>query len=159
MAAKKPANKVKIIPSPLFDTIATLHEQYKLCQSPNNSVITDWLQQCKFTSSDATCRDYQLIMQFLYSYRGSPDTFNAYRRELERLIQWSWLVAKKSILLLKRTDIEEFIEFCQNPPETWISIKTVARFLDMNGERKPNSEWRPFNVKIAKKRFKDGERA
>ena len=43
------------------------------------------------TSSYASM-DYQTVTQFLLSYDGSLDTFNAYRRELERLLQWSWLV-------------------------------------------------------------------
>jgi|SRR5271156_1255952 len=104
-------------------------------------------------------KEYHYTLQFLYTYRGSLDTFNSYRREIERFIQWSWFVRKKSILALKRLDIEEFIEFCKNPPKRWISVKTVGRFTNKNGERIVNPEWRPFNVKVSKKSFQDGERA
>ena len=43
--------------------------------------------------------DYPQALQFLYSYRGSDATFNAYRREIERLLQWSWFVANKFTFL------------------------------------------------------------
>ena len=36
-------------------------------------------------------------LQFLVSYGGSTATFNAYRRELERLLQWSWHIQQTSI--------------------------------------------------------------
>lgn len=150
---------IPVTPSPLFDTLNLVLEQYKSAFNHQTSVISDWLAQCKMTSNEYMLQDYKLVLNFLYSYRGSPDTFNSYRRELERLVQWSWLISNKSILQLKRTDIEEFIEFCQKPPESWIGTKTVARFLEDNGLRQPNPEWRPFNVKIPKKLFREGERA
>jgi len=150
-------------PRPLFDTLEQIQEQYKQCQSANSKdVILFWLKQCfhdaEFTLPTYAYKDYQHVLNFLYSYRGSADTFNSYRRELERLIQWCWLIQDKSLLSLKRTDIETFIEFCKNPYKRWIGVKTVARFVEDHGERKPNSLWRPFIVKISKKSFQDGER-
>lgn len=144
--------------SPLFDTLESIQIQYKALQTQQTSVIDQWLSQCLTYRPEFSNRDYQYILNFLYSYRGSIDTFNSYRRELERLIQWSWLIAKKSILSLKRSDIEEFIEFCQKPPQSWIGTKTVSRFIEKQGLRLPNKEWRPFIVRITKKLFKDGER-
>ena len=37
-------------------------------------------------------KDYIHAYNFLLSYRGSIDTFTAYRREIERLLQWTWLI-------------------------------------------------------------------
>jgi site-specific recombinase XerD len=93
-----------------------------------------WLKQ-RFSVSEFKLpvyayKDYQHVLNFLYSYRGSLDTFNSYRRELERLIQWCWLIHEESILKLKRNDIEAFIEFCQSPNKRWIGIKTAARFRE-----------------------------
>ena len=34
--------------------------------------------------------DYKHASQFLYTYRGSAETFKSYRREIERLLQWAW---------------------------------------------------------------------
>jgi site-specific recombinase XerD len=88
--------------------------------------------------------DYQRALNFLYSYRGSEATFRAYRREIERLLHWSWSVVKKSLKDLRRDDIETFIEFCQKPPKNWIGTKNVPRFIDKMGKREPNPVWRPF---------------
>ncbi len=119
--------KIKYQPKPLFDTLehtyisnapVQLNDKYKL--------------------------DYQHALQFLHSYRGSEATFNSYRREVERLLHWSWKVAKKPINKIKRDDFESFIEFCQNPPTHWIGTKNVKRYMDKDGERITNSDWRPF---------------
>ncbi len=150
-------------PHPLFDTLEYVQEQTKQCQLDNpEHIISLWLKQCfsgsEFKIADYAYKDYHHTLNFLYSYRGSQDTFNSYRRELERLIQWCWLIKDKSVLKLKRTDIEEFIEFCQKPDKKWVGIKTVARFIEDGGLRKPNPLWRPFIVKISKKSFQDGNR-
>ena len=155
---------MKSRPRPLFDTLQYVQEQYKQCLSNNpHEIITAWLQQCFFDSELKlpvyASKDYHHILNYLYSYRGSLDTFNSYRRELERLLQWCWLVYGKSVLQLKRLDIEEFIEFCQSPHKRWVGVKIVARFVNKNGFRQPNATWRPFIVKISKKSFQDGERA
>ena len=101
--------------------------------------------------------DLEYGLKFLYSYNGSNSTFNGYRSEIERLFQWAWLIEKRSITTLMRSDIEEYIEFCKSPPSHWISYKTVARFKKINGQRVINPEWRPFVVKISKAEFKAGK--
>lgn len=100
--------------------------------------------------------DFKYASQFLYTYRGSDATFNAYRRELERLLQWCQLIVKKSLQELKRADIETFIEFCQKPPLAWIGTKNVPRFIEKNGERIANPEWRPFVASLNKVAYQKG---
>ena len=101
--------------------------------------------------------DWEHTLKFLYSYNGSSATFNAYRREIERLLQWAWRVENRSIMSLKREDIEEFIRFCMKPPQTWIGTKNVARFMTKDGARVANKNWRPFSVSIAKSEFRAGK--
>lgn len=101
-------------------------------------------------------QDYSQAIHFLYSYRGSEATFNAYRREIERLLQWSWFILGKSIKELRRDDFETFIEFCQQPPKHWIGVKTVARYITQQGERKPHPDWRPFVATINKMASQQG---
>lgn len=144
------------IPIAVFDTMQDVIDQYKECMAHDNpkQLITDWLSHC-FTNSGIVLpsyasRDYQCVLNFLYSYRGSQDTFTAYRRELERLLQWSWFVREQSVLSHTRYDIEAFVEFFIKPPKRWIGIKNVARFKPINGKKTPNSEWRPFAVSVNK---------
>lgn len=103
--------------------------------------------------------EYEQALTFLQSYNGSQATFNAYRREVERIMQWSWLIANKSILELRRAEIEEYMHFCQTPPAAWISIQKVPRFIERDGERIPNEAWRPFVVNVPKAQRRQGREA
>ena len=86
-------------PLPLFDNLKHLKEQtYSVDPTDNTLLFAE--------------RDFDIIRNFLIQYTGSQDTFNVYRRELERLAQWSWFMIKKSILDLNRSDIESFVYFC-----------------------------------------------
>ena len=132
------------IPTPLalFDTLDNIHET----AAPN------WQHY------PAHCQlDYQHSIAFLTSYDGSQATFNAYRREVERLLHWTWQVAGKSVCALKRADIESYLEFCQKPPVNWIGIKKTARFITQQGLRKPNKEWRPFLAALSKIATRSGQ--
>lgn len=101
--------------------------------------------------------DFKHAKSFLLSYNGNEATFNAYRREVERLLHWSWLIAKKSVRNLKRVDIEEYIHFCQKPPIEWIGIKKAPRYIEKEGKRIPNPEWRPFVATVSKAEFYKGK--
>ena len=128
-----------ISPTPLFDSLA-FSDPKQIQKTLGKQAL-----QLSFAKYD-----YQHALQFLYSYRGSDATFNAYRREIERLLQWSWFVVGKSIKEIRRNDFEMFVSFCQKPPKTWIGTKTVARYIDQQGVRKPHPEWRPFVVSVTK---------
>ena len=95
-------------------------------------------------ASEDALSDYQYASEFIYSYRGSPDTYNTYRRELEHFLHWCWLIAKKSLNQIVREDVENYIEFSKQPPSAWIGTKNVPRYLDRAGQRLPNTEWRPY---------------
>lgn len=121
-------------PKPLLDTIVYLMEE------PSNP-LQRYLKQLDYLPAQ---KDYLMAKKFLLSYVGSVDTFNSYRREVERLLQWSWLIEKKSIMALTREEITQYVNFVKKPPETWIAYKNVARFISKGGERDFNPEWRPF---------------
>ena len=38
--------------------------------------------------------DFLICIEFLKNYAGSLGTFNSYRREIERFLYWTWIVAK-----------------------------------------------------------------
>ncbi len=102
--------------------------------------------------------DFTKALHFIQAYNGSQGTFISYRREIERLLHWCILIAKKSLQELKRQDIEEFIHFCQKPPKSWIGVHKVPRFIVKEGIRTPNPKWRPFLVTISKALYRTGER-
>jgi site-specific recombinase XerD len=129
-------------PSPLFDTLE--HLKLTIINFP------------ELAEGNAKL-DYQHAANFLYHYRGSLATFNSYRREIERLMQWCWLIQKKSLNKINRMDFESFIEFCQAPPKHWIGIQHVDRFIAKDGVRRPHAAWRPFVASVTKKAFRDGK--
>lgn len=100
--------------------------------------------------------DFKYALNFLKNYTGSKGTFNSYRREVERLLHWSWLATNKSIKELRREDIENFIRFCQQPATTWIGTVKVPRFIVKDGIRVANQAWRPFIVTVSKTAYRQG---
>lgn len=140
----------KYVPIPLLDSLeqmdSTLETQLSRIQSalPPDLVVANVIA------------DYKHTCRFLQAYRGSAETFKSYRREIERLLQWSWFIRAKPLKDLRRTDIEAFLEFCQAPPIDWIGVKQVPRFLNQGGFRVANLIWRPFVATISKKAHRDG---
>lgn len=126
---------------PIFDSMDQLHKNADHVVLPNS----------RFKS------DFDHVLRFLQSYVGSLGTFNSYRREAERLLQWCWQIKHKTLIELKRDDIEHYIRFCQSPPLNWIALKKVPRFNEHDGKRVPNPNWRPFVVTVSKSARKDGD--
>jgi len=127
---------VKKIPVPFFDTLSEMRNPYR---QPVKTV------KHLFEDEPANAiDDYQHASEFLYSYRGSPDTFSTYRREIEHFMHWSWLIAGKSLKDNRREDIEAYVEFAHRPPKNWIGDKNVSRFSEKQGTRVLNPDWRPY---------------
>lgn len=123
-------------PAPFFDTLNAMKNPYR----HRVTSVKHFLKDEPLNAID----DYQYASEFLYSYRGSPDTFSTYRREIEHFLHWCWLIARKSLKQLRREDIEEYVEFAQNPPKAWIGDRNIPRYLERQGERVPNPDWRPY---------------
>ena len=128
------------LPIPIFDTLDTLEQEY----APFPAYVQP--------------DDYQVSRSFLLAYAGSPDTFHSYRREVDRFLQWVYLERQSTLGLIDREDVERYIEFCKKPPTAWIATKMVPRFIDDNGLKRPNPDWRPFVAKISKEAHQDGKK-
>lgn len=124
-------------PIPFFDTLEAMPNPYRQ--------RVESVAHLKLDPEPAFARDdYQYASEFLYSYRGSPDTFSTYRREIEHFMHWAWLVTGKSLKEIRREDIEEYVEFARKPPKAWIGTKHLARYVESQGQRLPNPDWRPY---------------
>lgn len=132
----------KQFPSPLFDGL--------------QQMLAD--EDCQPKLTGAVRQDYLHARSFLLSYRGSIDTFNSYRRDIERFLQWCQLKEKKTLKQIRREEFERFLDFCQKPPKPWIATVVERRFIEKNGEKIPNIKWRPFVVKISKVDTKAGKK-
>ena len=144
-------NPKRVAPTPIIDNLAIIGDR-RHREAQARSVPRFFTGQ----PLSGAEQDYVSTLQFLVSYGGSTATFNAYRRELERLLQWSWHIRQTSVHHLTREDIVEFIRFTIDPPAAWIGTKNVARFIRRDGERAPNPAWRPFVATVSKAEFRSG---
>lgn len=140
----------KQIPVPLFDTLAHL--------TPTHQCILDWLESQTGHISGIQ-REYDACVLFLENYQGSLDTYNTYRRELERYCQWAWLIEKSSILAIESTQIHHYMGFVNQPPAHWITDKNVSKFQGDDDNRQPNEAWRPFVKRMTKSQKMEQMRA
>ena len=131
-----------LIPIPLFDTVNYLSKQ---------------LPPKHLTSYQKN--DFSAARDFLSAYADSVGTFNSYRREVERLLQWSFLISKKNLPQLKREDLENFFRFCKQPKLSWIGIKKEPRFIEQEALRLPNPNWKPFVATVSKLAARKGVKA
>ena len=96
-------------------------------------------------------QEFFYTASFLKSYsRKSEATYRSYRNEVERLLLWSWTVANKSVIALRRPDLEAYFDFVHSPPAHWVGTSVADRFRPIDGQARQNQNWRPFVVKIAK---------
>jgi len=123
-------------PLAFFDTLEEMRNPFK---QPLKS-----LEHLAVDAPGDVIDDYQCAAEFIYSYRGSPDTFSTYRREIEHFLHWCLVIAKKPLKQIVREDIETYVEFSKQPPSNWVGQKNVPRFLLRQGERVPNHDWRPY---------------
>ena len=127
--AKSPASLtiLKSSPPPFFDSLESM-------PNPWRSPVTDLFKILGHSSAGALT-DFQKASEFLYYYRGSADTFNAYRREIEHLLYWCWLVRGTSILQITPADFDDYVEFARYPPKAWIGSSAARRFITQDNAR------------------------
>ncbi|MCF6776542.1 hypothetical protein L3V83_08155 [Thiotrichales bacterium 19X7-9] len=121
---------------PIFDGVRYI-EQYDY-----DSLKEYKLKYCQYMDVD----DANQALQFLKQYIRSEGTYNSYRREIERLLHWSWLIANKSLKKITSHDIQKFIKFCLSPTPNWVGMSKIRRFINVEGKRIPNASWRPFVI-------------
>ncbi len=128
------------LPRPIFDTLE------------NFATIPDSIHEyIESLNIPLAPQEFKLCLEFLKSYANSADTFNAYRRETERLLNWAWLVCKKSLKEITRNDVRDYLQFVNNPPKNWIATKSANRFIvNALKLRVVNPEWRPFIIRSTK---------
>lgn len=96
---------------------------------------------------DGAMDDFLHTTAFLMSYsKKSQDTYDKFRGDAERLLLWSWLVKRKSVVTLRRRDLEDYTDFVAKPSVQWLAQGTERRFISAAGLRVPNKAWRPFRV-------------
>lgn len=142
----KGMKKATIALLPLFST----HRWFVEASSEADDQIALAVQQylAEFPFEVDAVAGYEAVRGFLQSYISNEATFNSYRTHGERLLLWSLLIRQRPLLKLRRSDAEEFLEFCIDPPESWVGKVVRNRYLGTHnvegGSLVPNPAWRPF---------------
>lgn len=118
-------------PSPLFDTYETFLSSSAAEYVAERPAIEEFLKV--FAPHIPAANDLAHARAFLKSYSGQATTFKAYRTQVERILLWSWIIAGKSILDLRRSDAERFMDFNVAPPASWVGDAVRQRFLPRGG--------------------------
>jgi len=87
----------------------------------------------------------------------SSHTYERFRNDVERFLLWSFMIKKKPIDQLRKSDLLEFADFCWQPPVSWIGTSNQERFKITNGYSAANELWFPYKVqppKSLKSQFK-----
>lgn len=143
-------SSIKTPPKPIFDLRKILLEE----RDNKTYDISKLGGNFPKTAPCYAIKDYEIAVNYLIKVSASQDTFSTYRRDLERLHLWSWLVQRKSIQNLNSDDIDRALAFMQKPPESWVGLNGVnsgARFKNIGGFRKPSELWRPYVLPAGKK--------
>jgi integrase len=82
----------------------------------------------------AASNDLDAVQSYLLRYRDQPHTLRAYKKELERFLLWSVMVARKPLSSLLVDDCEAYKDFLKVPVESF------------KGPRAPrfSPRWKPF---------------
>jgi len=136
-------------PFPLFESLKVFRKQYTH-GSFDSSDVTGYALLHEHDLQQYIS-DLNYSSEFLYEYsKKSEATYNRFRNEIERFLLWSLLIAEKSVVDLKRVDIDEYIDFFWSPPASWMGTKIVSRMECKKGKCKLNKKWRPFVAKVSK---------
>ena len=79
--------------------------------------------------------DMQAVTKWLNLYIDKNTTYNTYRREAMRFLLWCTYEVGKSFTSLKVDDLENYLEFLQNPPPVWCTTRAALR---------ASTAWKPF---------------
>jgi site-specific recombinase XerD len=80
----------------------------------------------------------------------SVHTYERFRNDVERFLLWSFIVKKKPIDQLRKSDLLEYADFCWQPPVDWIGTSNQERFKITNGYSAANELWFPYKIQAPK---------
>ncbi|MBB3242046.1 hypothetical protein FHW68_003583 [Pseudomonas sp. Tn43] len=131
--------------------------------SINTGLPTNAHLRAKLESLDNSCNAlecYDAASMFLLhkvvSFDGASERhLRKYSVSLERALNWSFIVARKSVFDWDQVDIQRYLDFVEIPDSSWVCSSSFSRFVSNKNEPYEkwaiNEHWRPF-----KRKFSDG---
>jgi len=127
---------------PVFDTADRLSEQADL---GGYKAILSRLAELPM-GQDSLERDLTLSLQYLQDYTGTPGTYNRFRGEVQRFLNYLWVIAKRTLDQVDSEVVASYFKFLKTPPGAWVAPNIAPGFANHGGERIINPKWRPFTL-------------
>lgn len=131
------SSKARFPGFPLFDTAELIHEQSDLELYPD-------LQARLMALPLSHREDFQVAQRFLVKYSDVSGTYNRFRSEIQRFLNYTWHIAKRNLSQADGDLLSSYFSFLKNPPATWVSQGIYPAFLDSSNLRRQNPDWRPM---------------
>ncbi|KEF32437.1 Site-specific recombinase XerC [Marinobacter nitratireducens] len=134
------SSKTRFPGFPLFDTAELVHEQAELSTYPDLQAALAALD----AGLESVQHDYEITQRFLTRYSDVSGTYNRFRSELQRFLNYTWLIAKRHLSQIDPDVVSSYFNFLKTPPASWVSSGIYPAFTDKDGLRRSNPAWRPM---------------
>jgi site-specific recombinase XerC len=125
---------------PLFDTAERIHEQSDLELYPDLRVALATLP----IDPQSAHEDFETSRRFLEKYSDVSGTYNRFRSEIQRFLNYTWLIARRHLPQADSELVSSYFAFIKTPPASWISSGIYPAFRSQNDQRRSNPDWRPM---------------
>jgi hypothetical protein len=88
--------------------------------------------------------DVEAVKVWVQQFKDTPTTERAYQKEAERLLLWCTFEKGMALSELKAEHFEEYFNFLQNPPSSWVGSKQELR------SERYTINWRPLVAPLKK---------
>ncbi len=123
---------------PLFAPHSYINQPIPEVRTFLNKTLASGIELCIATHEHA--------VDYLNEYRANVNNYNAIRSDVSLYLNWCWQVKHKDVSDINRADFQEFIQFCNEPPEMLISRSPLS-IIDKKRsqfELVINEAWKPF---------------
>ncbi|MBN7769077.1 tyrosine-type recombinase/integrase [Marinobacter daepoensis] len=128
---------------PLFDTADRIHEQSDFELYPG---LKSALSALPLPVADIH-EDFRIAHRFVVKYSDVPGTFNRFRGEIQRFLNYTWLIGRRTLAQADSELISSYFAFMKTPPASWVSRGIYSAFVSSGGLRQPNFQWRPMALR------------
>ncbi len=133
-------SKARFSGFPLFDTAELIHEQAELALYPDLRAALAALP----LDQDSVQQDYLVTQRFLVKYSDVSGTYNRFRSEVQRFLNYLWLIARRQLSQVDTDTVSSYFTFLKTPPAAWVSPGIYPAFVDQDDLRRSNPAWRPM---------------
>ncbi|ABM21093.1 tyrosine-type recombinase/integrase [Marinobacter nauticus] len=131
---------------PIFDAASQLDDQLdeQGYASVRDAIVALSVDQ------DKAFRDLDASLRYLTDYSNVSGTYNRFRSEVQRFLNYLWVVAGRTLDQVDAEVVSSYFKFLKNPPAAWVAPSIHSGFLDEQGRRIINPRWRPFTSQRSK---------